>query len=87
MSIFSALAEIARAHGLDAHMTTQGEFLLGMGLLERAGQLGADRDSAGREKIQDDVERLAGPEQMGTLFKVLAAVPKGTALRPFSLAH
>src|SRR5262249_48091022 len=36
---FSALAEVAKGHGLDAHLLPQGEFLLRMGLLERAGQL------------------------------------------------
>ena len=34
---FSALAAAARSQGLDAHMQTPGEFLLAMGLLERAG--------------------------------------------------
>ena len=36
---FRRLAAIVRAHGLDAHLSTQGEFLVEMGLLERAGQL------------------------------------------------
>ncbi len=79
---FSALALAARAHGLDAHLATQGEFLLALGLLERAGKLGADVDATGREKISSDVERLAGPDAMGTLFKVLAIAPRGTKL-PF----
>lgn len=72
---FAALATVARGHGLDARLTTQGEFLLGMGLLERAGRLGHAADDAAREKIVADVERLAGPEQMGNLFKVLTIRP------------
>ena len=72
---FAALAAIVRAHGLDAHLSTQGDFLLGMGILERAGRLGADADQAAREKIADEVERLAGPQAMGELFKVLAVLP------------
>ncbi|CAI2933598.1 class I SAM-dependent methyltransferase [Aminobacter niigataensis] len=79
---FAALATAARLHGLDAHMATQGEFLLALGLIERAGRLGASADAATREKIGGEVERLAGPDAMGTLFKVLAIAPAGTKL-PF----
>jgi SAM-dependent MidA family methyltransferase len=80
---FSALAQTARQTGLDARLLTQGEFLLGMGLLERAGQLGARADAAMRERISGEVERLAGPEAMGTLFKALAVLPPGVAVEPF----
>ncbi|MBT1156548.1 class I SAM-dependent methyltransferase [Aminobacter anthyllidis] len=79
---FAALASAARAHGLDTHLATQGEFLLAMGLLERAGKLSANADDAAREKIHSEVERLAGPGAMGTLFKVIAIAPRGTRL-PF----
>ncbi|TIT45840.1 MAG: class I SAM-dependent methyltransferase, partial [Mesorhizobium sp.] len=79
---FAALAAIVRAHGLDAHLSTQGEFLVEMGLLERAGQLGANADEAAREKIAGEVERLAGPQAMGDLFKVLAVLPAGIAVPP-----
>jgi SAM-dependent MidA family methyltransferase len=81
---FAALAAIVRAHGLDAHLSTQGDFLLGMGILERAGRLGADADRAARDKIADDVERLAGPQAMGDLFKVLAVLPRGVAAPLFA---
>ncbi|QPC91274.1 class I SAM-dependent methyltransferase [Mesorhizobium sp. INR15] len=83
---FHALAATARAHGLDAHLSTQGGFLIAMGLLERAGQLGASADEAGREAISAQVERLAGPQAMGDLFKVLAILPGGIAVAPFPLA-
>jgi SAM-dependent MidA family methyltransferase len=80
---FSALATAARSQGLTASITTQGDFLLGMGLLERAGALGAGGDETLRDKLRGEVERLAGPSAtggMGELFKVLeiAALP----LRP-----
>ncbi|CAG1015173.1 hypothetical protein RHIZO_04990 [Rhizobiaceae bacterium] len=75
---FSALAHIARTHGLEARMTTQGEFLLGMGLLERAGKLGQAAGDDMRRKIAADVERLAGPDQMGDLFKVITILPART---------
>jgi SAM-dependent MidA family methyltransferase len=74
---FAALAATAREVGLAAHCTTQGDFLLRMGLLERAGLLGAKADEASREKISAAVERLAGPQAMGDLFKVLAVLPQG----------
>lgn len=79
---FSALGRAAKAHGLDAQLGTQAEFLLALGLLERAGKLGANADDATREKIQSEVERLADPDAMGTLFKVIAVAPAGTKL-PF----
>lgn len=83
---FSALAAVARSLGLSAPMMTQGEFLLAMGLLERAGRLGHDADAAMREQITADVERLAGPDQMGELFKVLAILPAGMSVPPFPKA-
>ncbi|MEP9373940.1 class I SAM-dependent methyltransferase [Mesorhizobium sp. KR1-2] len=81
---FHALAQAARSHGLDARLSTQGDFLLGLGLLERAGRLGANADAAGRDKIHSEVERLAGPDSMGNLFKVLAVTPPGIAVPPFA---
>jgi SAM-dependent MidA family methyltransferase len=80
---FSALAEVVRAYGLDAHLTTQRGFLLAMGLIERAGQLGSLGSDLEREKISAAAERLAGADQMGTLFKVLAVLPSGVAVPPF----
>ncbi|NGO54395.1 class I SAM-dependent methyltransferase [Allomesorhizobium camelthorni] len=80
---FSALTAAAGNAGLDAHIMTQGEFLLAMGLLERAGRLGTNADLATRERLSGEVERLAGPDQMGNLFKVLAIAPRGTAVPPF----
>jgi SAM-dependent MidA family methyltransferase len=81
---FAALAATARANGLDAHMTTQADFLLDMGLLERAGSLGSHADEGARTKITGEVERLAGPTAMGELFKVLAIMPTGVSIAPFS---
>ena len=75
---FAALTATARAHGLDIETTTQGNFLLGMGLLERAGSLGATADGKSRHAISDAVERLAGPDAMGKLFKVLKILPRAS---------
>ena len=79
---FAALAAVARSQGLTTSVTTQGDFLLRMGLLERAGALGASGDETLRDKLRSEVERLAGPGAtggMGELFKVLEI----TALRPW----
>ncbi len=81
---FAALAEAARMEGLEPRLTTQGAFLLDLGLLERAGRLGAGLDEAGREALRGQAERLAGPDQMGSLFKVLAVGPTGKDLPAFT---
>ena len=81
---FSALATVAATHGLKTHMTTQGEFLLGLGLMERAGSLGANAGDDVRERLQGEVERLAGPEAMGNLFKVICITRKDMLLPPFA---
>jgi NADH dehydrogenase [ubiquinone] 1 alpha subcomplex assembly factor 7 len=81
---FAALARCAEAEGAKAHgPMPQGAFLLALGLLKRAGQLGAGKDAAAQEEIRAAVERLAGPEQMGEIFKVLAVTPRGIAPPPF----
>lgn len=83
---FSSLAAIAAKFGLRHRTSTQAEFLLAMGLLERAGALGANADSATRRVISAAVDRLASTEQMGSLFKVLAIGPQRMPLPPFDPA-
>ncbi len=61
----------------------QGEFLMALGLAERAEKLGANADAATREDLRAAVERLAGTDQMGRLFKVLALTRPGVAPPPF----
>lgn len=83
---FSALADVARTRSVAVNgMMTQGEFLLKLGLIERAGALGRDRGQAERDTIRAAVERLAGngPNEMGDLFKVLAVSSPAVALTPF----
>ena len=83
---FQRLALPFRAAGLKvSQVTTQADFLLRLGLLARAGSLGARLDEAGREGIRRDVQRLAGAGkgEMGELFKVLAAASVPLDLPPF----
>ncbi|MFK7793613.1 MAG: class I SAM-dependent methyltransferase [Devosiaceae bacterium] len=69
---FVHMASQLRQAGLQTIATAgQGQFLLALGLLERAGQLGAGRPQETQNDISLAVERLAGDEGMGRLFKVL----------------
>ncbi len=81
---FEALAKALQLGGATIYgPLTQGDFLLRLGLLERAGQLGAGKSTDVQERIRGEVERLAGPEAMGHLFKVLAATAPGLRPPPF----
>jgi SAM-dependent MidA family methyltransferase len=59
----------------------QGAFLARIGIGQRAAALAAAR-SSDAEAIADALERLTGPDQMGTLFKALAAWPAGQPAPP-----
>ena len=82
---FAALA--AAATGAGAYPlgpTSQADFLLSLGLIQRAGMLGANEDEIGREAIRAAVERLAAPDAMGELFRVLAVTGRLRVLPPFA---
>ena len=86
---FASLAATAEAMGLHVHgRLHQGDFLLGLGLAERASALGRNRDAAFQQQIVGDVERLAGAGagRMGELFKVLAVGSAPLLLSPFRKA-
>ncbi len=83
---FQALAEAALACGAHVHRPmSQGELLVGLGLVERAGALGAGRDSLTQAAIRDAVNRLAGEGEgrMGALFKALAISGAPVRITPF----
>ncbi|WP_349362585.1 MAG: class I SAM-dependent methyltransferase [Roseitalea porphyridii] len=85
---FEAIARAATAAGATAlPPMTQGDFLIGAGILERAGRLGAGKGEAVQRQITKAVERLCGTGtgQMGALFKVLCLTGPGAGpLPPFS---
>ena len=84
---FAALRKTIADHKeLETTATTQGEFLLEIGLLQRAGMLGSNKSTDIQEQISGQVERLAGPEQMGDLFKVFAFATVNEPLLGFSNA-
>lgn len=75
---FAALARAATAAGAEVRtLIGQGEFLIRLGLVDRANVLGRGKDKKTRDAIAAAIERLAAPKAMGTLFKVLAvSAPK-----------
>ncbi|WP_332065997.1 class I SAM-dependent methyltransferase [Bartonella sp. CB189] len=79
---FSFLKAIALEQGCFVEILEQGDFLIKMGLLQRAKQLGANKDATLQNKIHHDVKRLAAPDQMGKLFKVLHISDKNIPIPP-----
>lgn len=82
---FAHLQSLAKDAGIaNVETTQQGSFLLQMGLLERAGALGAAADTPTRDSISVAVERLAGDAAMGQLFKVLGFCSQAVSLPGFA---
>lgn len=74
---FEMLAETAQEEGIYAFGdTTQGEFLLAMGIELRATMLAHNAKQKKREMIISEIKRLISPQEMGTLFKCLALTDK-----------
>ncbi|SOC45854.1 SAM-dependent MidA family methyltransferase [Rhizobium subbaraonis] len=83
---FERLATVARESGLRVHGPLhQGDFLMGLGLADRASALGRGREEELQRQIVADVERLAGSGagNMGDLFKVIAVASADVPLAPF----
>ncbi|MBL1404694.1 MAG: methyltransferase [Hyphomicrobiales bacterium] len=74
---FERLAKCASRLNIEPRISTQAEFLLAMGLIERAGSLGQMGDAQSQTQISNAVERLASDSQMGSLFKVLSLTSNG----------
>jgi SAM-dependent MidA family methyltransferase len=84
---FESLGRAAESAGATAlPAMTQGDFLLSLGLAERAGALGHGKDEKTQAEIRAAAERLAGTgkAQMGGLFKVLCLTGAPLALPPFT---
>ena len=81
---FAALAQAANEAGAVAWpLLTQGEFLARLGLAERSAALARGKDAKAAAAIAAAAERLAGPQAMGNLFKVLAVSAPGLRLPGF----
>ena len=70
---FAALAQAARSAGAAVHgPLPQGLFLARLGLFQRTGALARIQQPATASRLLESAKRLAEPDQMGRLFKVLA---------------
>lgn len=83
---FEDLARTARAAGVHINgCLRQGDFLVGLGIEDRASALGRDKSALTQRAILEAVDRLAGAGEgrMGELFKVLAVSSPQLSLAPF----
>jgi NADH dehydrogenase [ubiquinone] 1 alpha subcomplex assembly factor 7 len=76
---FSGLAAARETGAAVFGPITQGEFLKNLGIVQRMERLIASHADF---SLRSGVDRLINPEQMGTLFKVLAILPAGAAAPP-----
>jgi NADH dehydrogenase [ubiquinone] 1 alpha subcomplex assembly factor 7 len=75
---FEMLADAAKAGGASAWgPASQGEFLMSLGIQERAAMLRQRATPEQTTDIDRAVQRLIGETEMGTLFKVLALTGPG----------
>ena len=83
---FTAVAEAGARAGLHvASFTTQASFLLGCGILELLGDVGAP-ETAGYLRAAAAVQQLLSPAEMGDLFKVLLLARAEAGWHPLALA-
>ncbi len=73
------LADVPCAH---SRLTTQGVFLERLGITARAQALADDLTGAALEDHVAAHRRLTHPQEMGTLFKVVALFPTGAPPPP-----
>ncbi len=77
---FAALASAA-ARASVSGPNTQAEFLDDIGIVRRFEQL-ASHNAAMANELRSQLDRLVNPQQMGTLFKALAIMPRGAPTPP-----
>ena len=84
---FGALARAATEAGaVKGNLLTQREFLLRLGLLQRAERLASDKSEEAGKAIFAARDRLIEEDDMGGLFKVMAFAAPGLALLGFDSA-
>ncbi|NVJ71546.1 MAG: SAM-dependent methyltransferase [Alphaproteobacteria bacterium] len=80
---FDRLAESSLGKGTKAFGTNeQGAFLMAIGLGLRAQKLATRADDKAQMQILSELKRLTAPDEMGTLFKVLAVQHPGLSNPP-----
>ncbi|RMH48371.1 MAG: class I SAM-dependent methyltransferase [Alphaproteobacteria bacterium] len=73
---------IAAAGARPTAVVPQGQLLAALGIGPRAAQLARGKSPAEADAIADALERLTDAREMGTLFKAVAAVPRGAPVPP-----
>lgn len=68
---FVRLRHQLKSHGFCVSVSNQRDFLLSVGIMQRAGQLRARADNAQGKELDAGLRRLLDPDQMGHLFKVI----------------
>lgn len=80
---FAALITAAVSAGLETSpVVTQKAFLKALGIETRAEKLMENASAAQSSDIKSAFDRLTGPQQMGSLFKVLSVYTSGLAVPP-----
>ncbi len=79
---FSALKKAAEGFVDVAGPVTQGQFLVGLGIAERAKKLATKATEAQRQDIMSAFKRLISTNEMGRLFKVMALISKSVKVEP-----
>ena len=80
---FAALSHAAFTGGAQAWgPVPQGHFLAALGIEERATALMSVANAEQQHDIESGAKRLVDPDQMGSLFKVMAITPKGETPPP-----
>ncbi|MFQ3307585.1 MAG: SAM-dependent MidA family methyltransferase [Candidatus Midichloriaceae bacterium] len=69
---FQSIQNIIQKFDIISNSTTQGEFLINMGIETRAQSL--INSGASKEKISKEIDRLCSDKEMGNLFKVLEII-------------
>jgi NADH dehydrogenase [ubiquinone] 1 alpha subcomplex assembly factor 7 len=86
---FASLEQVAEEAGLKTlGPVYQGDYLLALGIAERAEALIKSNQKIPREKILQDLNRLTGVDEMGELFKVLVVVDEASPIpAPFKVGE
>lgn len=80
---FEALRDALHKGGaLTTDVQAQGDFLKELGIEQRAAVLAKSLEAEARDNITSAINRLIDPEQMGSLFKVMAAYPSAASIPP-----
>ena len=80
---FARMRDVVAGSGSVLHgPVSQGDFLTAVGIHHRAETLARGGGPGMRHRVERDVRRLIDPDQMGTVFRIAAVLPAGSAVPP-----